>query len=319
MAVDIRSMRGFVAVASAGSISKAAEHLHIAQPALSLQIKNIEEELGTQLFERSPKGVTPTAAGQRFLTHAIDILKRVEVAYEDVRDAVSEPTGSVTLGLSQSMAKILTVSLVSEILRRWPKIRFQMIEVSTGYIPEYLINGRIDLGLTFGMDEGPGLRYTHLVDEELVFVTSKSQCMEALGSNTTKEEIRLEEMCCFRMILPTVAHSLRNCIDHFLAVQHITLPIVAEVSTIPQLIDLAAREVGSSILSYGSVASDYSAGRLQVMRISNERLTRPVYLCRSTAAPLSIATALVQELIKNTAAQLIQSGEWPTSYIPVRD
>lgn len=315
MAIDIRSMRSFVAVASAGSISRAAEHLHIAQPALSLQIKTIEEHLGAQLFDRTSKGVTPTAAGQRFLAHAIDILKRVEVAYEDVRDAVNEPTGRVALGLSHSMAKILTIPLVSEVLRRWPKIQFQMLEMSSGYIPEYLVNGRIDLGLTFGVDEAAGLRYTHLVDEELVLVTSPSQCHSAFGKSAAKRrQVRLEELSRFPMILPSTAHSLRNCIDDFLARHSLKLPVVAEVNAIPQLIELAERSVGSTILSFASVAPEFAAGRIDVLRISNERLFRPVYLCRSATAPLSIATASVQDLIASTAAGMIASGEWPTGF-----
>jgi LysR family transcriptional regulator, nitrogen assimilation regulatory protein len=315
VAIEIRSMRSFVAVASAGSISRAAEQLHIAQPALSLQIKNIEEHLGVQLFERTSKGVTPTSAGQRFLLHVIDILKRVDVAYEDVREAVNEPTGRVALGLSHSMGMILTVSLVSEILRRWPKIRFQVLEMSTGDIPEDLVNGRIDMGLTFSVEEAAGLRYTHLVDEELVLVTSTSQRRSALGRDTTKRrQIRFEELMHFPMILPTAANSLRSCIDEFLIRHRLTLPIVAEVNNIPRLIELAARGVGSAIVSYASVAAEHASGRIEVLRISNERLFRPVYLCRSVTAPLSIAAALVQELIVNTAAEIIRSGEWPTGF-----
>ncbi|RJF92534.1 LysR family transcriptional regulator [Noviherbaspirillum saxi] len=315
MAIDLRSMRSFVAVASAGSISRAAEHLHIAQPALSLQIKNIEEHLGAQLFERTTKGVTPTAAGQRFLVHIIDILKRVDVAYEDVREAVNEPTGRVALGLSHSMSKILTIPLVSAILRRWPKIQFQMIEMSTGYIPEHLVNGRLDLGLTFNSEEATGIRYTHLVDEELVLVTSSSQRRAALGSDAARRrQVRLKELLRFPMILPTAAHSLRNCIDQSLMRHSLTLPVVAEVNTIPQLIELAAQGLGSTIVSYASVAAEHAAGRIEVLRISDERLFRPVYLCRSATAPLSIATALVQELIISTATEMIRSGEWPTGF-----
>lgn len=314
MTIDIRSMRSFVAVASAGSISRAAENLHIAQPALSLQIKNIEEHLGAQLFDRTPRGVTLTASGERFLTHVIDILKRVDIACEDVRDAVNEPTGRVTLGLSHSMSKILTVPLVSGILGRWPKVQFQMLEMSTGYIPEYLVNGRIDIGLTFGKEEAAGLRYTHLVDEELVLVTSAAQCRAVLGDEAAnRREVTLEEAARLPMILPNGAHSLRDCIDAALAQHRLTLNIAAEVNTIPQLIELAARGISSSILSYAAVAAEHAAGRIEVRSISDAHLTRPVYLCRSSTAPLSIATALVQDLVINTASDMIRSGEWPTA------
>lgn len=313
MAIDIRGMRSFVAVASAGSISRAADNLHVAQPALSLQIKNIEDHLGVQLFDRTPKGVTLTAAGARFLAHAIDILKRIDVAYEDVRDAVNEPSGRVALGLPQSMAKILTVPLVAEILHRWPKIHFQMIEMSTGYIPDCLVNGHIDIGLTFGVEEGAGLRCTHLVDEDLVFVTSPTQLTAAFGGDASgMREIRLAELQRFGMILPTGAHSLRSRIDEFLAGQRLSLKVIAEVNTIPQLIELAAAGVGSTILSYASVSGDSAADRLATVRIVEPRLFRPVFLCRSATAPLSIATALVKDLITDTVKTMVASGKWPT-------
>lgn len=312
MTIDIRSMRSFVAVASAGSISRAAENLHIAQPALSLQIKNIEERLGAQLFERTAKGVTLTSVGERFLAHVIDILKRIDVAYEDIRDAVNEPTGRVALGLSHSMAKIMTGFLVSEVLRRWAKIQFQMIEMSTGFIPEYLVNGRIDIGLSFGIDEAAGLRYTHLVDEELVLVTSSTLLTSALGRRAgSRKQVSLEELLRFPLILPTVAHSLRNCIDDFLADHRLKLSVIAEVNTINQLVELAARGIGSTILSYASVADAHESGRIVVFPISNARLFRPVYLCRSATAPLSIGTALVQNLIISASADMVRSGAWP--------
>src|SRR5690606_32475295 len=117
---------------------------HIAQPALSTHIRQIEEQLGTPLFDRHPRGVTLTSAGERFLIHAVDILRRVDAAYDDVRGAVDEPAGRVAIGLPQSVAKFLTVPMVKEVVRRWPKIQLQMIELSSGYIPDNLVKGHID-------------------------------------------------------------------------------------------------------------------------------------------------------------------------------
>ena len=85
MRLDLRALRSFVAVASAGSISSAAQSLHIAQPALSVQIKQLEEQLGAALFDRHPRGVVPTAVGERLLGHAVEILRRVDVAHLDAR------------------------------------------------------------------------------------------------------------------------------------------------------------------------------------------------------------------------------------------
>ena len=146
MRLDLRALRSFVAVASAGSISSAAQSLHIAQPALSVQIKQLEEQLGAALFDRHPRGVVPTAVGERLLGHAVEILRRVDVAYDDLRQAVDQPSGRVALALPQSVANFVTVPLVQAVVRQWPLIQLQMVELSSGYIPQQLLHGGLQVG-----------------------------------------------------------------------------------------------------------------------------------------------------------------------------
>ncbi|HRO54642.1 MAG TPA: LysR family transcriptional regulator, partial [Alicycliphilus sp.] len=162
MRLDLRALRSFVAVASAGSISSAAQSLHIAQPALSVQIKQLEEQLGAALFDRHPRGVVPTAVGERLLGHAVEILRRVDVAYDDVRQAVDQPSGRVALALPQSVAKFVTVPLVQAVVRQWPMIQLQMVEMSSGYIPQQLLHGLVDIGMTFGTEDDARMRFTHV-------------------------------------------------------------------------------------------------------------------------------------------------------------
>lgn len=311
MTIDLRGLRSFVAVASAGSISRAAENRHIAQPALSTHIRQIEEQLGTPLFDRHPRGVTLTSAGERFLIHAVDILRRVDAAYDDVRDAVDEPAGRVAIGLPQSVAKFLTVPMVKEVVQRWPKIQLQMIELSSGYIPDNLVKGHIDIGLTFGTENDARIQFRHLMDEELVFVTSPAQLDKVLPAGAPRRDtISLGELKPFSIILPTEAHSLRRRINEYLAQEKVRLNVVAEVNTIPQLVELASAGVGSTILSHASVRDDVSAGRIMTLGISSPLMTRPVYLCRSSTAQLSIATSKVQDLLRDTIRALVDSGTW---------
>lgn len=317
MSLDLRDLRSFVAVAAAGSITKAAENRHIAQPALSLKIKQIEDQVGAKLFDRSAKGVKLTAAGHRLLPHALDLLKRMDAAFEDVRGAVSEPSGRVAIALPQSLAKFLTVPLVGEVVRRWPKIEFQMLEMSTGFIPDMLARGQIDLGFTFGIEEGMGISYQHLLDEELVFVTSQSQVAKVLGRPALQRDaLPLQTLSRLPLILPTSTHSLRRRIDDYANSEKLTFKVVAEVNTIPQLIGLAAADVGSTILSYASVFEAAGAGELMVIRIARPAMFRPVYLCKPAAAPLSIATAKISEALHQVVLNLIDTGAWPASRAP---
>ncbi|MCC7225618.1 MAG: LysR family transcriptional regulator [Burkholderiaceae bacterium] len=109
MSLDLRALRSFIAIAAAGSITRAAENVHMAQPALSVLLRQLEEQLGAVLFERTYRGVKLTMAGERFLSHAREIIKRVDVAVEDVREAVAEPTGRVALGMPQTVHSYASV------------------------------------------------------------------------------------------------------------------------------------------------------------------------------------------------------------------
>ncbi|WP_194723692.1 LysR family transcriptional regulator [Noviherbaspirillum malthae] len=314
MGIDIRGMRIVVAVADAQSISRAAQRLHIAQPALSLHLRSIEEELGVQLFERSARGVIPTPAGMRFVGHAQDILKRVDNAYHDVRDAVAQPAGAVTVAMPQSIAKVLAVPVVSEVVRRWPKISLHMVELSTGYIPEYVAGGQVDLGITFAILEGAGMRFEHLCDEELVLITSPEQLHAAFGDqHTPRSSVMLRELSKLPMILPGSAHSLRKRLEATFALHNVALELVAEVDVIPQLIELAAAGIGSTILSCASAVGSPHGDKLAVLAIDEPKLHRSVYLCQSATAPQTIATTVVSELISQLARKLVAEEQWPTS------
>lgn len=301
MTITLRSLQCFVSVVSAGSISKAADNLHIAQPALSLQIKNLENGLGVSLLNRSSKGVHPTAAGIKLMTHARDLLRRVDLAREDIMDSVSSPSGNVVLGLPQSIAKLLTVPLLRFCLLNWPDVHLQIIEASTGYIPGYVSSGHVDIGLTFSDDSTADLRFDHLINEELVLVSppkrkeaAKSTAIPGIDQLNTIDFAAISEL---PLILPAGAHSLRKVLDRFQAERHAAFNVIAQVNAIPQLIELASAGIGHTILSFSSIRQEIAANRVSAQRISSPGMSRPVYLCRSDTMPLSIASMAVAEKI----------------------
>lgn len=313
MTIDLRDLRHFLSVAAAGSISRAADLQHMTQPALSVLIRQLEGRLGTPLFERLPKGVALTDAGERLRIHAKDILLRAELAYEEVSQQARTPGGQVAVGLPQSLARFLTVPVVADVLARWPDIRLQIIELSSGYIPEYLQKGEIDIGMTFGQDERRDLQYTTLIDEELVFITSAALLRRHLGAaSVRRKSIRLSEMGSFPMILPTSTHSLRKRLDEYLQRAGQRLTIAAEVNTTPQLIGLAASGVGATILSYSSVVGESSSNHVRVLHVETPVLTRSVYLCTNPSTPKTIAVLSVMRLLVETVQRLTQQGTWPT-------
>ena len=312
MSLDLRALRSFIAIAAAGSITRAAENLHMAQPALSILLRQMEEQLGAVLFERTYRGVKLTMAGERLLSHAKEIIKRMDIAVEDVRDTVAEPTGRVALGLPQSVARFLAVPLVREAVKRWPKVQLQIIEMSSGYVFDHLIKGNIDLGITFGTEENSGISHSHLFDEELVFISSRQQIASFLKNKKRRiNTITARELSHFPIIFPTTAHSLRRRIDEYLYQQNIQLNVIAEVDAIPQLLALAAEGIGSTVHSYASVLGAQSLENVSILKITDPPITRSVYLCRSSTMPHSIATSLPHDFLRQYASRLVQTNEWP--------
>jgi len=299
MSLSIRAMQCFVAVVSTGSISRAAGALHVAQPALSLLIRNLEEDLGVVLLHRSARGVTPTAAGARLLAHAREILGRIDAARADVREDISTPRGTVLLAMSMSMAKLLTVPLLRFSLTHWPGVYLKIIESSTGYIPGFVSSGHADLGLTFSDEASVDLRFQHLIDEELVVVSppAAQRAKRPPSTLAALPAISLSAVSALPLVLPGNPHSLRRLLDQYQQREQVEFRIIAEANAIPQLIELAQAGVAHTILSYEAVRQEAERGLVTLRRIGRPRLTRPVFLCRSDVLPLSMAAAAVADRV----------------------
>lgn len=312
MSIDLRHLRSFVTVASAGSISGAAELLHIAQPALSLQIKSIEEELGVGLFDRTPKGVRLTESGMRFLEHSTHLIRQFDMACDDVRTSIASPRGVVVIGLSQSIAKQLVLPLVQRTLANWPKVRLSITELSTGYIPSNILAGHIDLGLVFQSDANPALRFEHLINEELVVVAEPGRFRPTgRGHAAALPHVSRSDLLRMPLVMPAKAHGLRTLVDRYLKTEKQQPQIVAEVNTIPQLIELAAAGVGCAVLSHASISSELLQGQVSAARIHGMRMERPVLMVSNTGRPFSAATAVVYQTITSLIRELVNEGKWP--------
>ena len=145
--MELRHLRYFTAVAETGNLSRAAQKLFIAQPPLSLQIRQLEEELGVALFTRHPKGVRLTPAGQSLLPEARQLLERAGRFPELARAAGSGAGGSVTLGYVPSASGTVLPALVRELRKVHPGVTIGLREMISDEQNEALVAGHIDAGI----------------------------------------------------------------------------------------------------------------------------------------------------------------------------
>jgi DNA-binding transcriptional LysR family regulator len=162
--MELRHLRYFVAVAEAENVTRAAARLRVAQPAISRQIRDLEEELGLALFERSAKAVRLTDAGRTFLEEARAVLQRADEAVQTVRAIAGGVRGELHVGYAPS----LTVQILPRALRKFqaelPGVRVSLHDLSTGEMLAGLRENRLHLALTVAPagDELRGLRFTEL-------------------------------------------------------------------------------------------------------------------------------------------------------------
>jgi DNA-binding transcriptional LysR family regulator len=187
--MDTRLLETFAAVAEELHFGRAAKRLHIAQPAVSRQIRRLEDELGVQLLIRDRRSVTLTEAGQLYLTEARTILSRLEVAQQEARRAEGGEIGSLSVGYQQMFVLHGIFPEAVRIYReRYPSVALQMRELYTSKQLEALLEGDIDVGLLTLPVTAKGL------DAESLFEMPVMVALPPSHPLSTKEQLALEDL-----------------------------------------------------------------------------------------------------------------------------
>ena len=145
--MELRSLHYFVRIAELGSITRAAAHLHVAQPALTRHVQRLEEELDVALFTRANRGVRLTEAGQKLLDGAARILRDVERTGDEIRAQDAHPSGKIILGITPTLCPVLVPELFARMRRDYPMIELKVMHAGMVRLEEFSIDGRVDLAL----------------------------------------------------------------------------------------------------------------------------------------------------------------------------
>src|SRR3569833_3114793 len=145
--MELKELRNFMRVAHSGSVSRAAQDLRLAQPALSRQIKKLEHELGVPLFSRHGRGMRLSAAGARLLERAEAIAQLVQQTSQEIREDRAPARGRLVLGVPPAAGRLLVSYFVERFREAWPETTLHMREGVASSLQEWLLEKRIDLAL----------------------------------------------------------------------------------------------------------------------------------------------------------------------------
>ena len=298
--MDLRQLRYFVGIVQAGSLSRAADQLHVAQSAVSHHLNSLESELDRQLLTRSPKGIILTEAGTVLYRHAEAILRHVESAKQDAVSALNVPSGRVSIGFPAVLAPILSYELFTRVRTEYPEILLNLSDANSGLLRERLVNGRLDIAVLYADQRERGLAVEPLLLEELFYITA----------DPDTSPITLADAAQRPLLLPGPGSISRHVAEEAFKKHGQTVTSIGEINTLSALRRAIASGIGNSILSWAALYDGDRIIALNYRRFADVELARPVALCFSEVGQRSPAIEAVARTLKSLVRELVESGTW---------
>ncbi|HSW03995.1 nitrogen assimilation transcriptional regulator NAC [Aquabacterium sp.] len=294
--MNLRRLKYFVKIVDVGSLTQAAEILHIAQPALSQQIATLESEFRQQLLLRTKRGVTPTEAGRVLYRHAQLMLKQFEQAQADVRNSGRALSGQVSVGLAPgTAASALALPLLKAVRGRHPDVVLYLNENLGTTLCEQVGNGRMDMAVLYGgRSIVQGLSFEPLLTEELVLVTPA-------GDMGDPQPVALADLRHVELLLPRAHNYLRQYVDEAFASLQMVPRVVAEIESAATLSAAVASGVAATVLPASAARAVAESIQARICRIVSPAIEVPLALCTSDRLPLSEPAQAVRAIILELA------------------
>lgn len=293
--MDLKQLEYFVRVAELGSFTRAAQALHVAQPALSRQVRLLEVELRQNLLVRNGRGATPTEAGQLLLEHGRGILHQVDRAREELARVRTGLAGRVAVGLPPSVARVLTVPLTRAFRQRLPQAQLSISEGLSTAMQENLHSGRLDIALLYNPSPSPGIECTALIEEELLLVQPRPP---GLAEDPPPPPIALEEVAKLPLVIPSRPNAIRMHIESEMAARGCRPTIALEIDGISAILDLVDDGAGFAILSRHAVMRSVRPSAFALRPVSQPALKIGLSCALSSLRPTTLTQQATLGLIR---------------------
>lgn len=299
--MELRQIQYFLCLFEEGTATRAAKRLNIVQPALSMQMAKLEEELGQQLFERSAQGMHPTPAGRQMYRLFLPIMRDISQAREQLLHTEGELSGHINIGMIASIAHSVLSEVLQEFSRLHPKVNITVVDGYTAMLADWVTGGRIDAAIINKPRRPLGLNLEHIIDDELGLITSVHE------HRHLPAEVPMQSAVTMNLALPTRHHGLRGILDSLAQAENLELAPTVEADSVVSLIKLVESSSFASILPRAAVHRRVERKRLQWRSIVSPRLTRQVVCATHPRRPLTPATAAFIALITQHIHQLEKS------------
>nr|WP_190941542.1 LysR family transcriptional regulator [Paracoccus yeei] len=292
-------------VAESGSLSSASDRLRLAQPALSRQIKLLEDEIGFDLFIRSGRGMQLTEHGGVLLSRVAGLIKQLDDSIQDVRSLLAEPTGHVVLGCIPTASHVVAGRIAVRVAAELPQVSLRIVEGYAGHLIDWLHRGEVDLAVLYGPSSDLHLRISDIMFEELVLVSPAGKAPEG-------DEVPVAALGDLNLVLPSRPHGLRLLVEAAAAKAATTINVKFQADSFRVLKDIVAAGLGHTILPLSAFYREPQMELYQITRLVSPRISRRLVMALPPNRQDTKATAAVRDLVTDEILRMVKSGEWRT-------
>jgi LysR family cyn operon transcriptional activator len=256
----LRHLRYLLAVADHGGFTRAAEALHVSQPTLSQQIRQLEDTLGVNLFDRTSRTVKPTDAGEAYIECARRVLVELAAGKRALHDVKDLSRGSLRLAMTPTFMAYLVGPLVRDYVARFPNIHLQIFELSMDDIEARLANDSLDIAIAFSQVRSADIESIPAFTETLGVMVGRDHPLYESNSGLSAEDLAQLEFALLAQDFVT-----RTRIDEYFAQAQITPKVVIEVNSVNTLLEIIRHTAIATILPEAIASQDRALRKIPLL------------------------------------------------------
>jgi len=296
--MEIRQLRAFVSIAELGTFTAGAQRVHVTQAAISMQIRQLENELGARLFVRAPRRVMLTEAGEQLLLRARQILRDHDAAIEEIADLAGAERGRLRVGSASAMVTTdVLPKLLKEVRRQHARAEITVASGTSESLVQQILGGELDLAFVSLPVEARGINTERLSQDQLVAIASPQH---RLAKQKTIDAFTLAGE---KLILGERGGNTRRLIDQFFAQAGVTLHVAMELSRQQAIRRMVEEDMGVGIVPLHAVRDDVEKGRLVRWWIEGAQINWELGIARLTGGYESPITQTFIRLSRNFFAE----------------
>jgi LysR family nitrogen assimilation transcriptional regulator len=300
-----RQLTYFLRIAELGSFTRAAAVLYVAQPALSRQIKQLEDDLGVMLFARSDTGIRLTEAGGLLAERARSLLQQFESLRSEVSALGSSVQGKLHFGMPTSLFDLITVPLMTRYRTLYPAVHLGVTEGISSTVYQMVVAGELDVGVVSSTEAMSGLEQQPLIREALFLAYPESLPVDLLPDGS----VSLDQVTRHPLGLTRWPNAMRVALDEAARTQGLKVTSLFDSNSSRLMVRAVVKGLGCTVNTYSALYESHRSGAIRIAPIRDLSNTWTLIYSRERGMP--VAGHKLAELVTQIAAEGITGGIWP--------